>query len=42
VYVLAEKIKRGKDRVNIEKLGPEDNRRAGDYRRLHLQKRSFG
>ncbi len=26
VYVLAEKIKRGKDRVNIEKLGPEDNR----------------
>src|SRR6266851_1295990 len=26
VYVLAEKIKRGKDRVNIEKLGPQDNR----------------
>jgi len=25
VYVLIEKIKRGKDRVNIAKLGPEDN-----------------
>lgn len=25
VYVLVEKIKRGKNRVNIQKLGPEDN-----------------
>jgi hypothetical protein len=25
VYVLIEKIKRGKDRVNVAKLGPEDN-----------------
>ncbi|HEX7862301.1 MAG TPA: CotH kinase family protein [Verrucomicrobiae bacterium] len=25
VYVLVERIKRGKQRVNIEKLGPEDN-----------------
>jgi hypothetical protein len=25
VYVLIEKIKRGKDRVNIAKIGPEDN-----------------
>jgi len=25
VYVLEEKIRRGKDRVNIEKLGPDDN-----------------
>src|SRR5204863_1700421 len=25
IYVLAEKIKRGKERVNVEKLKPEDN-----------------
>ncbi len=41
VYVLIEKIKRGKDRVNIAKLGPEDNAES-DISGGYIFKRDHG
>jgi len=42
VYVLVEKIKRGKSRVNITELVGSDRHRAQHQRRLHFQTRSLG